>query len=266
MHNQRGLNSPLPKQEEGLGHWKKWRDFGRLPSKHEPCYSWHRGKALSHSFPLTYLQCHLSYKNCCENVVGHSEKDSLLEKKKTKRERERERENGLKCILTSCYSMRLLWCTCYLFLSCEVSEGWKNKRSASGKGQHWQLWAYKPQLYPMPQLAQDPIQLLWMGFVMQSTNVGARCLTLPVLLSPDLLRCPGTPSQRATEHWLTAEGCVSAREVRGQLRKRCKKSHLSAPFWHASLSHLQDSSKAAYVMTYCTSFISQSLTLWQTIS
>lgn len=187
-------------------------------------------------------------------------------KKKTKRERERERENGLKCILTSCYSMRLLWCTCYLFLSCEVSEGWKNKRSASGKGQHWQLWAYKPQLYPMPQLAQDPIQLLWMGFVMQSTNVGARCLTLPVLLSPDLLRCPGTPSQRATEHWLTAEGCVSAREVRGQLRKRCKKSHLSAPFWHASLSHLQDSSKAAYVMTYCTSFISQSLTLWQTIS
>lgn len=52
----------------------------------------------------------------------------------------------------------------------------------------------------MPQLAQDPIQLLWMGFVMQSTNVGALCPTLPVLLSPDLLRCPGTPSQRATEH------------------------------------------------------------------
>lgn len=172
-----------------------------------------------------------------------------------KKKNKNERENGFKCILTSCYSMRPLWWTWYLFLSCEGSEGWKNKRSTPGKGQHWQLWARKPQLYPTPQLAQDAIQLLWIGFAMQNTNLVPRCL-LPhsaVLLSPDPLRCPGTPFQRAAEHWLTAEGCVSATELRGQLRKRCKRSHLSAqsPFWHASLSHLQNSSKAAYVMTYC---------------
>lgn len=60
------------------------RDFRRVLGKHEPCCSWHWEKILSHSAPLTYLQRHLSYENCCENVVGHSKKDSLLENKQNK--------------------------------------------------------------------------------------------------------------------------------------------------------------------------------------
>jgi len=113
-----------------------------------------------------------------------------------------------------------------------------------------QLSAHTAWLSPVPQLGQDPMQLR-KSTVDVICNASCKCgfkvLSALFCQCCSVLTCCtdlGLPPKGllSTDHWI-----VSAVESGGQLRQTCRQSHFTCQLGDGILSHLQDSSKAAYM-------------------